>query len=1004
MAETFPTKQNQLNVDDSQKNPLPAVFQPAPSPFTPTKTTTPYLPGQGFSSNNPALNTGGSSSSSSTPTKSTGTPGSVGGNPFIPAPSPFTSSGNVGGTSDKTIVNPQSPTGYTDTLNQPISVPTQGSIGQSNKTAIAPYTDSLGQGVSKPGNLPEVFQRPTTALSPVLPLEPKTYKINQPNEINISTDYGFVKPYSQPFLTGVSQSASIIGRDILSPLTGETLENPLSPFGYSGTNFRPSAVINPIINIATGFNTNLPYDVFPSKSSAEMGIEIVSKGTRDSLGQEMSVGENILGPRYGEQTFGLTTTGKAFETVVPIALEVGALSAGTLLGGAGLVGPALATDITGLAAFGIGTKGLANPSSTQFEQTVSAGLLVSEPLVEASGMFGKYGELNKLKVEREASTMPTFSFSNPLKESRISGEAFDISKIKGSAKVKDIEYGLNIEPGKILKSDNSFIQPGSTYEIFGKGTGKGYINSGEFAVEFYQSGQIGTKGISIGGLNDLGSLQSFFGKQAIATTEDFSLTATAGYGTVTKEFESFALTPLKGDYDKALKTQLIENARSFEPNEIYTKQGFFGLTGKAGEDIFGNELLVTKSGKIKSVEYIPEKTNYEVSKVFTSDIEKTFHGTSSTNTNKIFEEGLKPGKFGEVFTTSDKGFAEGFGAKGAFDKRGNLISSKVDVLEIVMPKNIFAKSAIQREGLAGTSKEFAFKEIEPRFIKGSETFGEGFTKTITKKITTPEDFRIDANIKDITYTKLYKVPKFETTIDFSNTKSGLGYSQILKNQKSYTDTSFIQKGTINELSNQLSLKSLNRFDTGIKGLSNVKSLTNLNLKNDKFNSQINSLGSLTKTRTKEAFSSNLGLDLSSISKSKTKTYSPSFSGSKTMLDIKTNQKSYTPSIPNLELGLTQISKSSSKLASPNIGLGNFNLGGNFGGFNGGIGLPSLGSGLGYSPRKPKKNKRIKTKIAPSFTASVFDIKTGLPKEGKLGISPFSIRGLPKNSRSFNIGI
>lgn len=76
--------------------------------------------------------------------------------------------------------------------------------------------------------------------------------------------------------------------------------------------------------------------------------------------------------------------------------------------------------------------------------------------------------------------------------------------------------------------------------------------------------------------------------------------------------------------------------------------------------------------------------------------------------------------------------------------------------------------------------------------------------------------------------------------------------------------------------------------------------------------------------------------------------------------------------------------------SPPIPLGGFGGGGFFGG---GFSIPELGSGLGVV--KPKrKGKRKKTKILPSFTAQVFDIRGALPKAGMFGITPFQLRKVP----------
>lgn len=62
------------------------------------------------------------------------------------------------------------------------------------------------------------------------------------------------------------------------------------------------------------------------------------------------------------------------------------------------------------------------------------------------------------------------------------------------------------------------------------------------------------------------------------------------------------------------------------------------------------------------------------------------------------------------------------------------------------------------------------------------------------------------------------------------------------------------------------------------------------------------------------------------------------------------------------------------------------------------GVPSLGGG--GAPRRRRKGKKVRRKIAPSFTGIVLEIETGLPKAGVFGLSPFAIRGIgrPKKKK------
>jgi hypothetical protein len=594
-----------------------------------------------------------------------------------------------------------------------------------------------------------------------------------------------------------------------------------------------------------------------------------------------------------------------------------------------------------------------------------------------------------------------FKIKNPLAETRIEGSEFDINMIKGFKEVGNVKQEITIGPGKTLKNNNNFIQPGSPYEVVTEGTFKNpFPLPGEpkaFAIESYQRGQIGAKGISIGGIKDTGAMQTFFDKSFMVLPEDYSLTATIGKSTLVKEFESSAFAPIKSGYEKELKKQLLSNSKTFSTNELYSKENVFGLTGRVGVDTYGNDILMTKSGNIKSFEYIPGRTETTVSQVFTKDIMKTYHGTSTLSKENIFSEGLKPGKFGEVFTTSERSFAEGYGAKGVFGYGKAKPGEGVEVLDIVMPKNIFKDLAIPREGLAGTSKEFAFKSIEPKYIKGSPEFGLGFTKFKTTKITYPEDLKIDANLKDLGFTRVLKgKPRFETTIDFSGTKSGLDYKRILKTESIQTDTSFIMKAGLKDFNKQLSLPNI-KFGQGFKSQGFVP-MEGLKTTTKSVNRDYFSPVSLPKSS--QRF--NTGLSIKPSSR-----YSDLGLVSPVQTSIsKVTQIQYTPQITDVNLKID-----SRQLQIPDY---NFDItprmGPPIGGFRGfdfgfpGLGFPDLGLGIGGTPRKQKKNKRKKTRIAPSFTASVFNITTGLPKSGKFGISPFTLRGLPKGYKGMDLGI
>lgn len=249
--------------------------------------------------------------------------------------------------------------------------------------------------------------------------------------------------------------------------------------------------------------------------------------------------------------------------------------------------------------------------------------------------------------------------------------------------------------------------------------------------------------------------------------------------------------------------------------------------------------------------------------------------------------------------------------------------------------------------------------------------------------------RIDATLKDITFTKI--IPKSNlrgvTSVDFSGTKSGLqGLTQIPKT--SDVGAGLVTKAAIQEFkgslvpklttkTTQISAKGFGGFS--VRGLSSIQVSKTKNV----YGTQFGSLGLTSGLRFKES-------QLTGVSP-RLKQPSASAQG----LGLSQLQLSKT------DLGLRQITPQ--KLVTLEL----TGFGGGFGGlglFGGGFELPQLGAGLGISkPRR--KGKKRKTKIKPSFTASVFDIRGALPKGGTFGISPFQLRKIPKSNKNyFNIGI
>jgi len=261
-----------------------------------------------------------------------------------------------------------------------------------------------------------------------------------------------------------------------------------------------------------------------------------------------------------------------------------------------------------------------------------------------------------------------------------------------------------------------------------------------------------------------------------------------------------------------------------------------------------------------------------------------------------------------------------------------------------------------------------------------------------------QGWMVESQLKDFTLTKI--IPKSNLGglgmgIEFKATPSGLsGLSQISK-QEHLIGASLINQGLIQESRGGLIPKMVTKSNLGFsgggfRGLSSLSSLksnavykttkTNLGLSPGAFNVNSKSLSSSFVTG-----------GLSSLSKTRLGTASGTGLSQPSLSALSQGQLQLT----KLDLSTKSVSQSSLKLMPLNV-MGFTGFGG--GGFGGGFGfpplaLPSFGSGLGY--KKPKKSyKKRKTKIRPSLTASLFDIRGALPKSGAWGITPFQIRKMP----------
>lgn len=500
------------------------------------------------------------------------------------------------------------------------------------------------------------------------------------------------------------------------------------------------------------------------------------------------------------------------------------------------------------------------------------------------------------------------------------------------------------------------------------------------------------------------------------------------------ELKTITTGTLKGSniqFGEEVGSKAFVNLKSFD---IGTK----GITLPISEEIsftLGSGTLIPKF----------ESTAFSNVKELNEPLVNLYHGTSSEYLGSIYEKGLI-GKNNKVFATDIKLDAEGYAASKVYSgvyKEG----SKPQLLEISMPKSIYEKNLFY-EGLGRSGKkEIILSEIEPKFIKGSESFGsfkfsfdsadiakqlksnvkyfEGkeFSKTgitgVTKQLKEDlfvsrigniksigfdepvnlgtfsvqrEGLKIDAELKDFVLTK--KIPKNElkTFEVFETRGSDLGLKQFKEIKQPKVQSELVQQGLINEFKSEFK-PSIPKMNLGLETKQTSRNAF-------KGFGVFSGTEQTTKTKQKDIFGTNLyprsfnALGNLSISNNAFKSMSPVSLATPSASSFKTDFSFVNPSLTKQTF---QPSSNFFNNTFTGFDFGGFPSSSGFSGFGF---LPPLQLGgdiIGGSRRKVKKRK--KQKIRPSFTAEVFNIRGSLPKQTSLGTNPFQIRAIPKSFKN-----
>jgi len=901
--------------------------------------------------------------------------------------------------------------------------PSGGSSGGGSNYTAPTSSGYIGQPVSQqPSSTLQQINTPTSnAFTSYLPESKSLSTQLKPAEKSISTlkDYGYVKPYTQSFLESSKES--------FSNLMKGDFENTFTPFGKSGTAVGLLSASPLISSISYGIQGKTPFDIksdirkkvvkstgneyfnYPSgpireaKIAEDISGSISTKAQSDyntmftnlqgqvNNGLDIKNAESLLSD-YGKAlekessnqfktsfdfklsemskgqkvidvgSRGLTSTGRIVEVAGPIAVDIGVM---TLVPGGG--------TIIGGKEFLVGAS-----KNDNFRTVLGAGFVTGGAIARASKI--PY-EVSVMKATREIG-QKGFTFG----EVQVQGINKDLSLVKGFREAGGLRQEIEVS-GFVFKDSETFLQPGSQYNIKTAGIIKNeYANLGRTDIKFIggQTGQIGAKGFTL-------------------PVGESNVMATFGKGTLVKEFESSAYGKL-GISKESLSKQFNSNIQK-STNE-FTSDYFMGVTKDLGKNT-----LITRSGKISSMELNPtreidimsieaNKRNIKPSKyldILESKGEAMVLRLSPEEYKSIDIAGFKLDSSAKAFYVNPK-FSNLPETKGLFVLRNDAGEREIGhELAHFFTEGKFAKADIGKSYWNKPSEKYAIKMQDIYAEKGIryQGFENGF-KLNTNKITeTREGLLVKTNLKDFTITKLIKQSKFETTFDISTSNKGtdLGLKQLIK-QEPKSSKGFLTTSTVQQFKSELrpmvklqSKSFTSQVSSGLK-LESVKS-------SSQFGGQ-----ALTGLKSKERFVSPSSSFSSSISKSDT-----SFKASNLpKVELSNLPKQDQPQISRLvtsqsfEFKSPELNKETFRNITPTFETG-FKI--NPTGFSGtpffGT-LPSLG-GESVGRRTYKRKKKKKTKIAPSFTAEVFNLRGPLPKSGQFGITPFQLRRIPKGGRN-----
>ncbi len=601
--------------------------------------------------------------------------------------------------------------------------------------------------------------------------------------------------------------------------------------------------------------------------------------------------------------------------------------------------------------------------------------------------FKSAGQLSNLEFQQKGlaqqSFTPFIKEQYPLFELREIGGKIDTSQIVGMRSFGDLKQ-VAYSKGDIIKQGEQFIMPSGKLNTITTGTIKGsegYTFGSELTPKAYagfQEFDIGSKGFTFK-----------FGEQP-------GRSLTIGSGTLVPKFETYGLSDISQINKKIKPSEYLNMLES--KNEILvvrpSSEQYFNM--EIGKIEPSAKALYSKSDFLN----LPETKGVILLREGASEKEighELAHYFTEGKYNTALEKGIdywkRPSevyamKMGDVYAKEGISF-KSFG----FNKESMKSQFKSNI-------KLFEGTEFSKTGIGGVTQKIGKNVYASRIgeVTGIEfNPGKEFNIVNGGNIKISQDLKVNLNLKDYMFTKTSKKQGAISSFDIiSGERNEQGLKQLNQFKSPKLESGIVTQGLVNEFKTEL--------------VPSFKGTQNSLMKSSSVFSGMGSSFSGLKTRTtgksRYADLSSVYISPSSLSglssSSNSKLASSSFISPKVKgfqdVGFKQLTSLTTPQLTKTDLGLTPINFTN---IGPGFTPGPFN----FKGFDMGFpGIPELGGGLGYAPRKPKKSKRSKTKVKPSFTASVFDIKTGLPKSGKFGISPFKIRGLPKGSKSFNIGI